>query len=183
MNWDSYTSLFDHVINKTEDAPVYENENYIQYTKLNQSRQNRWLKNLQINQSLEETVKALPAQKWILITEPWCGDSAHSAPVFNLLTKLNPKIELEVQLRDTNSEIDNYLTNGGKSIPILIARDKDNKDLFRWGPRPSVLQDLVVKSKNDTSKTTEEKKKEIQVWYNKDKGQQIQNEIFTLLRN
>ena len=44
-------------------------------------------------------------------------------------------------MRDNdNSEIESYLTNGSKSIPKLIIRDNDGKDLFVWGPRPFACQ-------------------------------------------
>ena len=87
-------------------------------------------------------------------------------------------------MRDGNeSLIDDYLTNGGKSIPILVARDKNGNDLFRWGPRPKDAQALFLANKNDESKSAEEKKIELQAWYNKDKGITVQEEILSLLKS
>jgi hypothetical protein len=31
--------------------------------------------------------------------------------------------------------IENYLTNGGKSIPIVIFLDEDFNEIAHWGPR------------------------------------------------
>jgi hypothetical protein len=36
--------------------------------------------------------------------------------------------------------MDQYLTNGGRSIPKLVAFDDDGQALFTWGPRPAALQ-------------------------------------------
>ena len=58
---------------------------------------------------------------WLVISEGWCGDAAHSLPVMNKMAELNPNIEMRVVLRDQHETLMNqFLTNGGKSIPKLI---------------------------------------------------------------
>ena len=51
-----------------------------------------------------------------------------------------PGLELRVILRDANPEVmDQYLTNGSRSIPIVIALDENFQEMGHWGPaaRPS----------------------------------------------
>jgi hypothetical protein len=96
------------------------------------------------------------------------------------LASLNSLINLSFQLRDSpESEIDSYLTNGTKSIPILIGRQNGN-DLFVWGPRPATCQKLIDSLK-DQEVDFNTMKEEIQKWYNADQGRLIQSEIIELL--
>lgn len=182
MNFKNYTDLFETILNtETPDAP-YDQDDYRQYVELNHKRQDRWLKKGEI---LPETLSAINSisspQKWVLITEPWCGDAAHLSPFIAKMAELNPNIDLTIQLRDSGSEIDNYLTNGGKSIPKLIVRNDKNEDVFVWGPRPAEAQ--KIHTDNLTSdKSIEEKKVELQKWYNQDKGVAMQAEIASLLK-
>jgi hypothetical protein len=118
-----------------------------------------------------------------LITEPWCGDAAHAQAFIAKLADVNPLISLLVQNRDAPaSEIDNYLTNGGRSIPKLIVRDAKGNDLFTWGPRPKEAQNIHLRQMNDENMSKEEKKIELQNWYNKDKGESTQEELLELLK-
>ena len=119
--------------------------------------------------------------QWILITEPWCGDAAHGHAFIDKLAQLNENISLRIQNRDSSSsEINKYLTNGARSIPKLIVRDESGNDLFAWGPRPKEPQEMVMNHKLNNSLSAEEKSKELQRWYNKDKGVSMQNELLML---
>jgi hypothetical protein len=149
---------------------------------LNNSRSKRWIKKGELTDEIKLKLDSIQAkQKWIIITEPWCGDAAHLAPFIKKMAEYSPHIELEIQKRDgEGSEIDRYLTNGGKSIPKLIVRDENGKDLYNWGPRPTEPQAIVMNQKS-SNQTAEEKKSELQVWYNKDKGISIQKELADLI--
>lgn len=180
MNWDKYDSLFNEILEDSNPKAPYDNKDFVEYVKLNQSRQRRWFKKIEINEELSAKIKSIDSpQNWVVISEPWCGDAAHIVPVIKMIADINPLINLEIQLRDSGSEIDSYLTNGGKSIPKLIVRE-NNQDKFVWGPRPQQIQKHVLASKEDQTKTAQEKKAELQQIYNKDKGQLIQQEIFEL---
>lgn len=183
MNWNEYHAKFEDILQGRDVAAPYDNPAYLEYVKLNNSRSNRWLKKAEL---LDETKSVLESlgkkQKWYLITEPWCGDAAHLAPFIHKMAEHSPNIDLEVVHRDgDNNMIDSYLTNGGKAIPKLVVRDENDNDIFVWGPRPSEPQELV-QSQKTSDKTVEEKKSELQVWYNKDKGKSIQNELTELLK-
>jgi hypothetical protein len=116
-----------------------------------------------------------------MITEPWCGDAAHSIPFLAAIAEQSPKITYEIQLRDSDPFlINNYLTHGGKSIPKLIVRDLLGTDLFTWGPRPAASQELFNLLKSNGAQYDEITVK-LQAWYNADKGQSIQKELLTLI--
>lgn len=181
MNWSEYKKTFDDVLDGTNRNAPYDQTVYQEYVKLNQSRINRWLKKDVLTEEMKSAMSTVKSpQKWILITEAWCGDAAHSSPIIEMISELSDSVELEVQLRDSGSEIDNYLTNGGKSIPKLIVRDENGNDVFTWGPRPKEAQDLVIEMKSiDIS--PQGKNMKIQQWYNKDKAASIQKEIVDLM--
>lgn len=184
MNSTTYTEQFEEILEGRNTAYPYDSEAYVNYVKLNQRRIKRWNKTGKLLPELEEKIKKIEdPQNWLLITEPWCGDAAHSQVFIEKLADLNPNINLNFQNRDaTGSEIENYLTNGSKSIPMLVVRDANNKDIFTWGPRPKEAQEMVMSHKTDTSISAEDKKKELQGWYNKDKGTTLQEELNQLIK-
>jgi hypothetical protein len=181
MNIEEYKKLFKDILDGSPQSAPYDTAAYLNYVKLNQSRMKRWAKKGELLSELEATIKTIDSpQTWVLITEPWCGDAANSVPYVEKIAALNPLITLEVQLRDSDSEIDNYLTNGGKSIPKLIIRDSKGKDMATWGPRPDQAQALVLQQKKSTA-SQDEKYAEILHWYKEDNGVAIQKEIRALL--
>jgi hypothetical protein len=181
MDYKTYLKLFEETINSNTPEPPYTDQQYLKYAKLNFSRMNRWQKTLQLNEDLISEVRAIAKpQEWIIITEPWCGDGAPIVPFLVRLAEQNPLIKYDLQLRDQEPFlISSYLTNGTKSIPKLIVRDEAGNDLFTYGPRPKATQQLVnrLKAANvdyDTLNT------EVQNWYNKDKGVELQKELLQL---
>lgn len=184
MTFQEYTTYFKSIIDRPagEQQSPYDNPAYLDYTKLNWARMNRWLKTGQLSAGLKEVVKAIDrAQQWIVITEPWCGDAAHSVPFIELASRENPLISVSYELRDSEPfRINEYLTGGSKSIPKLVVRDQDDKDLGSWGPRPLDCQ--VIYSRLQSKKADfEEIKTSLQHWYNANKGKDLQDELTGLL--
>jgi hypothetical protein len=183
MNIQEYQHLFEEIIHNLTPNGPYSDADYMNYTKLNHSRSNRWMKNGQILPEVKTQIESISSQQhWVLITEPWCGDAAHNVPFIAKLAELNSLIKLEIQLRDSDSEIDSYLTNGGKAIPKLIIRSEKGEDLAVWGPRPEACQAMFLELKA-SGKTFEEQKIELQNWYNADKGESIQRELMGVLQS
>jgi thiol-disulfide isomerase/thioredoxin len=120
---------------------------------------------------------------WLVLAESWCGDAAHVLPVLNKFSEVNSNIDLKVVLRDENEDLMNqFLTNGSKSIPKIIVIENDtNKVVGSWGPRSKVATKLVMDHKQKYGKLDAEFKKDLQVWYNEDKGQNIEKDIVELL--
>lgn len=182
MTFEQYMDRFNEILNATTLTAPYDNEDYFQYAKMNLSRSNRWLKQNPITPATKEVVEAIGTrQHWVVITEPWCGDAAHIVPILYLMSQLNSNIEFEIQLRDSGSEIDQYLTNGSKSIPILIVRNEAGKDLFHWGPRPAVAAAAFEEWKQKNG-DFEAMKIALQQVYNADKGIGTQEEVTALLK-
>jgi hypothetical protein len=87
-------------------------------------------------------------------------------------------------LRDENLELmDLFLTNGGRSIPKLIALDKNNNVLKTWGPRPSFANKMVTEYKAKNGNLDAQFKQDLQVWYNKDKGKSTQEDFIAFVKS
>jgi len=184
MDIATYEKQFDTILEGNNQLPPYDDEAYFNYVKLNERRLKRWYKIGKLNTELVALIKKIENPlHWLLITEPWCGDAAHAQAFIAKLAEINPAIELIIQNRDAPaSEIDNYLTNGGRSIPKLVVREVNGKDLFTWGPRPKEAQVIHLRHINDESMSKEDKKIELQNWYNKDKGESLQKELLELFK-
>ncbi|MFD2743448.1 MULTISPECIES: thioredoxin family protein [Sphingobacterium] len=182
MNFDEYLVHFGDILAQPEKHAPYDNEEYLQYAKMNWTRMSRWTKRFEPNEAMKRYVDSITEeQHWIVITEPWCGDAAHSVPQIYQMVKNNPNIDFDIQLRDSEPHlIDDYLTNGGKSIPKLIIRNDVGHDKAVWGPRPAPLQAIFEAMKAD-NQPFEEIKEALQKWYNEDKGVAIQQELLALL--
>lgn len=155
---------------------------YAHYTKLNFQRMKRWDKTFLPDAEVVAQVKAAREQEWWVITEAWCGDSAQNLPVIAALAKA-AGIALRIVLRDENPEIiAQYLTNGTKSIPVLVSFDESDQQLFRWGPRPAAAQRLMEDWKaNPAGRDFEAFELEMHRWYTENKGKDTQSELSVLL--
>lgn len=181
MDFQLYLSHFDEILNSSTPFSPYDDKDFMEYTKLNRSRINRWLKQGVIEEILQAKIKAIhKPQTWVVITEPWCGDAAHIVPFIDLTARLNPLIKVNYELRDAAPfRIEQYLTDGSKSIPILIVYNENEKELFKWGPRPQKAHNLYLELKKQNLKI-EEIKLALQNWYNADKGISLQQELLAL---
>lgn len=142
MNFNQYLNYFQEVIDNTNPQAPYDDNAYLDYTKLNWSRVQRWLKTGVLNTTIINKIKSISTpQNWLVITEPWCGDAAHIVPFIELMSKQNNLINVTYELRDMPPHsIEKYLTNGkSKSIPILVIRNENNEDLNVWVEAPKHL--------------------------------------------
>ena len=145
LSYSVYLQLTEKLVAEGKTSGPNQSEAYVHYTKLNLQRMKRLNKTVDIPQSLQE----LLSQKannwtWITLTEPWCGDAAQCVPVIEKLGTSSKAINTVYLLRDEHPTImDAYLTNGGRSIPKLICLDANGKEVFTWGPRPAVIQEVM----------------------------------------
>jgi hypothetical protein len=184
MNFSAYQQVFQDILNAPAPPAPYNNADYLNYTKLNWSRQQRWFKVGLLNADLMAAITNIKSEQfWTIITEPWCGDASHTLPFIQMLTQLNPFIKVDYQLRDSPPFlIEQYLTNDSKSIPKLIIADSEHHDLAVWGSRPAACQQLYVELLN-AHVSMDEKKIALQKWYNEDKGVSFQLELLTIINN
>ncbi|MDY0082677.1 MAG: thioredoxin family protein [Ignavibacteriaceae bacterium] len=185
ISYDEYKKQFKQQVSVNDVNSLSENDReYFEYRKLNFQRTSRVEKTFTPSEETNKTFSSITdKQKWFVITESWCGDSAQSLPVIASLAALSDKIEFNIVLRDLNSEFMSlYLTNGGKSIPKLIVFDKDGRELFNWGPRPEDAQALFNNLK-EQGKDKTEIITEIHLWYAKNSGKEVEKEITELIQN
>ena len=155
------------------------------YRILNKQRLKRINRTFKPKTEISELISKIDRpQNWLIITEDWCGDSAQNLPYIINYTDQNPLIEISVILRDENlNVIDKYFEEGNpRSIPKIVGFDDNGEQLFVWGPRPKVAQDLVKQLKAE-GYSREEFNKELHLWYSKNKGEEIQKEFFAILKN
>ena len=185
IDYNQYIQLTQEMVEKNSTTGNDKTETFIEYTKLNQKRMNRWNKTLKISKENQESISKFDGETtWLVLSETWCGDAAHILPVMNKITALNSNINLHIVLRDENEELmDAFLTNGGRSIPKLIALNEDKEVIGTFGPRPSEATQMVNDYKEKHGQLTPEFKQELQVWYNKDKGQNTINDLLQLLKD
>lgn len=183
MNFEEYHALFSQILTSTKVEAPYDDPEYLNYTKLNKSRQKRWAKNGVILEETKIVFSNLSTkQHWIIISEPWCGDASHIVAFLVKMAELNPMISYEIQLRDSAPFlIEKYLTNGTKAIPKLIIRDENGNDRAVWGPRPEKAQNMFLSLKEANIEKTEQKIA-LQNWYNEDEGVAIQKEVCALMK-
>jgi len=84
----------------------------------------------------------------VLLAADWCGDVARNVPVvFRVLE--TAEIPVDVMILEENFDLmDEYLTMGGRSVPIVLFADaKEGEVLAQWGPRPEKVQELMRKFK------------------------------------
>jgi hypothetical protein len=116
----------------------------------------------------------------LILAEDWCGDAANTVPVFAKLVAEADGIEVRIIKRDENPNVmDEYLTNGTRSIPIVILLDAEFKEIGHWGPRPRELQQWVADNKDIIPK--EKRYPLVRRWYAKDKGESTLRELLELL--
>jgi hypothetical protein len=127
----------------------------------------------------EWALQALPAgsrRRLLVLAEDWCGDASNTIPVLARLVDAVPGLELRILRRDENPELmDRYLTNGSRSIPIVIALDADFTELGHWGPRPAELQEWVLANRPIVPKA--ELYPQIRRWYARDRGESTLREV------
>lgn len=184
ISYSEYKNLVEILVEEKSTTGNSKTDTLIDYTKLNDRRMKRWDKTLKIPLETEEKIKSIDSKvTWLVITESWCGDAAHLMPVMNKVAEMNENINFKVVLRDENDALmTQFLTNGSKSIPKLIMLDgATNNVISTYGPRPNTATQLVNDFKNENGSLTPEFKQDLQVWYNKDKGQSTLNDLTEML--
>lgn len=179
-----YREQMRNLVANNKSTGVLQTDALANYTMLNDKRMKRLDKTTKLPDATISKIKQVTAKTtWLVLTESWCGDAAQSMPVMQKFAEQNSKIDVKVILRDENLELMNhFLYNNTLSIPRLIAFNEDTQEVIGdWGPRPSKLTKIVENFKAKNGSLTPEFKQELQVWYNKDKGNTIIEDLTQLL--
>src|SRR5690606_13837367 len=127
FNYQQYIDFVRSLVKEEKTSGPDQSEELVYYTGLNLVRMERTKKTFAFTEELSEAVRLLRREfKFVVLTEAWCGDAAQAIPVLGAMEELaEGNIELQFLLRDENPELmDQFLTNGGRSIPKLIIYDR-----------------------------------------------------------
>lgn len=126
---------------------------------------------------------ALPGRWHLLVlVEDWCGDAVNTVPHLARLAELAPNLDLRVLPRDTNPDLmDSHLTNGTRSIPVVMVLDAAFEEHGSWGPRPTELQRWVVTEGKQLEK--DERYRHVRTWYARDRGRTTLGEVLGILES
>lgn len=182
--YQEYRSLIQKLLAEGKSTGQNQSEELTNYSFLNETRMKRLDKTSKISDEVAKKIQEIEEpQTWLVLTEGWCGDAAQNLPVINKMAELNDKIELKLVLRDENLELmDLFLTNNGRSIPKLIQLDSEQNVINSWGPRPTIATKLVTDYKEKKGLLDAQLKQDLQVWYNKNKGKNVQEDFVQMLQ-
>jgi hypothetical protein len=185
FTFESYKELLRALVVAGKTSGPDQREDLIHYTELNAKRMKRIEKTTILKEELKNLISSIQEpMTWVLISEAWCGDAAQIVPVLGKIAAESELIDLQIILRDEHLDImDQYLTNGGRSIPKLICLDQENREIFVWGPRPAAIQQVVNDTKAEGITDHAVLVERIQYAYNEDQTHSIQQEISDILTN
>lgn len=187
FSYPEYEALIDQLLAENKTTGADHDPKMVQYTQMNQVRMTRIARTTALLPEVQEALTQLTRSlQWIVLTEAWCGDAAQNVPVlFKIAEASQNKISLKLLLRDENLDLmDQYLTNGTRSIPKLICFDATTgQELGTWGPRPAAAQELYHAFKANPAGTKKELIQNVQLWYARDKTYSMQHEMAQLLRS
>ena len=179
MSYVEYLKLIDNLLLEGKTTGPSQSEATFNYGKINRQRMHRLEKTVELSEAVISAAKNTKRRViWLILTEGWCGDAAQNIPVIEKIAAQSGSIETRYILRDENLDLmDQFLTNGARSIPKLIAIDAETIEVIgTWGSRPAPAQKLFYELKEQGI----EKPlimENLQRWYNADKSQTIQKEF------
>lgn len=183
MSFAEYARLIDDLFAQGMTTGKNQSAAMFNYGKLNRQRMHRLEKTIELGQDVASAARNTTRKViWLIITEGWCGDAAQNIPIIEKIAAESGNIETRYILRDENLDLmDQFLTNGARSIPKLIALDAATLEVIgMWGARPEPAQKLFFELKKqgmEKSLITEN----IQRWYNVDMGRTLQTEFIRLI--
>lgn len=183
LTYAAYLQLMAQRAGQTTDGLPDDEAERIEFTRLNLHRSQRIARTYRVSAVLSELLDRIDQpQLWLALTEPWCGDSAQCLPYIAVMAQQNPAIDLRLLLRDDNLDImDKHLTDGKRSIPVLVARDAEERKLYQWGPRPVEAQAVFDEGKAAGLQKPRIMEK-LHLWYGRDRGRALEAEFVAVLR-
>ncbi|MEN8375526.1 MAG: thioredoxin family protein [Gemmatimonadota bacterium] len=129
---------------------------------------------------LERATRIGGKWRFLVIAEDWCGDAFNTIPFLQKFVDAIEGWELRFIRRDENPELMNrYLTDGARSIPIVVVLNEDNEEVAWWGPRPEELQAYFKSHKGVME--GRDLYKNLRAWYVRDRGKTTLAELMDRL--
>ena len=184
ITYSDYRNKIKNLLSEGLSTGFEQSEALLDYSLLNDKRMDRLDKTLKVSEATLDSLHQLHKKfTFLVIAEGWCGDAAQIVPVLNKIAESSSNIDLKIVLRDENEALMNqFLTNGSKSIPKTLIIDENYNVINSWGPRPSIATQMVMDYKEKNGVIDAEFKKDLQIWYNKDKGNSTQVDLIKLLK-
>jgi len=184
-SYTEYRKVVDELILEGKTTGSTQSDKLLEFTKLNVQRMNRLDKTIQLSeQAVTVLQKNSNTYVWLLIGDAWCGDCAQIIPVINKVAEAsNDKISFQIISRDIFPElISSYQTNGANAIPKLLIIEPESLEVTcTWGPRPKPAQEIMLNWKaNKDTISWEDFEKDLHLWYARDRGNTIINELVNL---
>ena len=182
ISFEEYFKKTEEIVNKDKEKLTPAEKEMLEYYKLGVQRMSRMMK---VYKPDEEQVKTLENKnfkgKILIISEGWCGDAGQTVPAVSLF--FEGKNEVRIVYRDENPDlIDQFLTNGTRSIPIVVILDENDGVIAHWGPRPAYGTELLKKYKADPENYPKTQfYNDLQVYYAKNRGYDVIMEILDLI--
>ncbi|HLR24873.1 MAG TPA: thioredoxin family protein [Fodinibius sp.] len=184
MGYEAYREMIDDLLAEGKTTGDNHADEMIGYSRMNVQRMKRLDKQVELTDELTNALQENDRELiWLGLTEAWCGDAAQNIPVIAKMARESDRLTLRLILRDEHIDImDQYLTNGGRSIPKLVCLDAETLDeLGSWGPRPGNFQQQVIAWMDDPDLSQEEWGQRLHKWYAKDKTQTLQSDFVKLI--
>jgi hypothetical protein len=183
ITYAQYREMIDILLAENKTTGQNHSESMVEYTRMNMQRMRRVEKTTVLEDELVQLMLSLQTPMiWVILTEAWCGDAAQNIPAIVKIADASSLIEVKLLLRDENPALmDAYLTNGGRSIPKLIALNANTLEVLgTWGPRPEEIQGFVMDAMKNNMPFPEMAEK-LHGWYAKDRSKSLQKEFMQLL--
>lgn len=182
-SYEEYIAMVQQLAAEGKSTGPIQSESLLHYSTLNLHRMQRLDKTITLSAELVDRVSQIQEPViWLVISEGWCGDAAQILPILHKMAQQNSSITLQIVLRDENESLmDLFLTKGTRSIPKLIALTPSLEVRYSWGPRPSEATRKVEMYKEAHGLLDAEFKKDLQLWYAKNKGKAVQEDFMALL--
>ncbi|MGB3605757.1 thioredoxin family protein [Psychroserpens sp.] len=184
ISYDDYRETVRQLVENKSTSGNEKTEALANYTMLNDRRMKRWDKTIKISEAIQKRISNFYGNvTWLVITESWCGDAAHVIPALHKIASRSEHIDLKLVFRDEHETLmDHFLTNGGRAIAKVIIIDNVTGNVLNtFGPRPSEATQLVNDYKANHGQLTPQFKEDLQGWYNKNKGQNVIEDMLAIM--
>lgn len=186
LDYSAYCSLIDRMLEAGKTTGTHDTPELVEYARLNRQRMRRIEKTGGLRQDLLDILAGYKDHPvgMLVFTEGWCGDAAQIVPWIGKMGQASGHgLHITYLLRDSHLEwMDHFLTNGTRSIPKLVLYNLNDGTVLRtWGPRPATIAAQLAELKKDTTLPKEVIAENLHSWYNKDKGQAIQDDFVEYL--
>ena len=105
LTYDQYLAYWQEQMDRSMKDLDRDERKMMHYYRYNWERSEQVMAEYEPSDALREAVQAIDEpQLWMVITEPWCGDSAFNLPVVVQAAELHDDVEVRILLRDDHPD-------------------------------------------------------------------------------